>query len=322
MTKVTIALLTKNAQVYIKEILVALRSQKTKAKIEILAIDSGSRDKTLDFLRKYEVKIHEIKPSEFGHARTRNLAARLAKGSHYIAYLTQDATPGNEYWLQALLDSFGLDNEVAGVFSRHIPRPNCNPILAHQIEDLWPTGSYKRHVKKIKTLNNFKKNIAKYIYFSNTSSCIKRDILIKYPFPEVDFGEDAAWELMVLKAGFSTVFEPSSVVIHSHDYPLIEQLRQHYDHVKGMKSIFSPEARKGISFHSIFSNYDTLISDWKYLQRKNFNFLESLHWMSFALFWHGAAYAGSWLGNHHLILPKFVQELLSRQERIKRGKFK
>src|SRR5690606_35698650 len=77
-----------------------------------------------------------------------------------------------------------------------------------------------------------------YAYFSDTSSAIRRSVWEAHPFPRTDFGEDAAWADRVLIAGFRIVFEPASRVIHSHDYPLLEQFRQNVDHSAGMRQLF------------------------------------------------------------------------------------
>jgi rhamnosyltransferase len=48
--------------------------------IEVLVIDSGSEDGSPDHAREAGLRVHDIEPSEFGHGRTRNLAARMVDG--------------------------------------------------------------------------------------------------------------------------------------------------------------------------------------------------------------------------------------------------
>ena len=92
-------------------------------------IDSGSKDKTLEIASKYPIRIQKIPNTEFNHGETRNLGVRLAHGE-FIAFLTQDATPASSTWLQTLVETFEDDPLIAGVFGKHIPREDCNPVTA------------------------------------------------------------------------------------------------------------------------------------------------------------------------------------------------
>jgi rhamnosyltransferase len=90
---VTVAVLTFNAEDYLKSLIEAVFGQKTKRSIELLIIDSGSSDKTLEIIKDYpKIRLHQIPNSEFGHGPTRNLAVEMAKGE-YVLFLTHDAIP-------------------------------------------------------------------------------------------------------------------------------------------------------------------------------------------------------------------------------------
>ena len=69
----TVVIPTYNGELYLRRILTALREQKIDGEFEVMVIDSGSTDATLDIVSDYpEVRLHEIKNSEFGHGKTRN----------------------------------------------------------------------------------------------------------------------------------------------------------------------------------------------------------------------------------------------------------
>src|SRR5262245_26038801 len=127
-TPVSVLLVTKNGERYLAELLQRVtRQQGPVAVREIIAVDSGSRDGTLQILRAFDAQLVQIAPHEFGHGKTRNLAAARAQGD-YLVFLTQDATPANEHWLANLLAPLQTDPEVAGAYSRHLPRPHCHPM--------------------------------------------------------------------------------------------------------------------------------------------------------------------------------------------------
>ena len=62
----------KDGERYLEELLDALAREGVD---EMLVIDSGSRDRSLQIVRAEEVELLEIDPAEFGHGRTRNLGA-------------------------------------------------------------------------------------------------------------------------------------------------------------------------------------------------------------------------------------------------------
>lgn len=80
-SEVAVILLTKNSERYLRELLEAVQAQASRRPLEVIAIDSGSRDNTLNLLRQYPVQVLQIAPNEFNHGETRNLGARQASPS-------------------------------------------------------------------------------------------------------------------------------------------------------------------------------------------------------------------------------------------------
>jgi len=139
----SIILLVKNGERYLEELLDSVFAQRDAGQFEVVAIDSGSGDRSKEILRKFPLQLHEIPPQEFNHGATRNLGAKLAcPDSQYLVYLTQDATPADASWLAHLIRPMQEDPEVGGVFSRHIPRPDAAPALARQLLTVWQTGGH------------------------------------------------------------------------------------------------------------------------------------------------------------------------------------
>ena len=92
MLRTSILLLTKNDAPNVSSCLNAIYSQKYNDPFEVIAIDSGSTDGTLDVLRRFPLQLRQIPPESFHHARTRNLAAGCANGE-VLVFLSQDAIP-------------------------------------------------------------------------------------------------------------------------------------------------------------------------------------------------------------------------------------
>lgn len=130
----TVFIPTFNGEKYLDQLLDSVESQDFAGNFQILVIDSGSTDRTLEIISAHpHVKLVHITSEEFGHGKTRNLAASLARGTN-IAYLSHDAIPVGTNWLSEItlpLDPAGLD--CVGVVGKHIARPDCFPLLKYEI---------------------------------------------------------------------------------------------------------------------------------------------------------------------------------------------
>lgn len=317
---VTIILLTKNGERYLDEVLTQVLAQKTDYPYEVMAIDSGSTDQTLVILRRYPVRVERIATEQFNHGETRNLGARLARGQ-FVVYLTQDATPANNRWLHHLVAPFQEIDGLAAVFSRHQPRENCNPIIAGHAEHNSRLGGQTEDLKDIPPKQRTTGMLAPRIYLSNTSACYRREILVQHPFPAASFAEDAAWEYRMLQHGYKTMFQPQSMVLHTHEYTLLEQFRQSFDHARAMKNIFSSTGTNGEpTKKNIFQRIvETITNDWQNLKKSNVHGVKRLRWMWFGIGWHAAAMLGAGLGCRSNWLPRWLQRICSRQQHLQSG---
>jgi rhamnosyltransferase len=324
---ISVLLLLKNAEPYLEDLLGVLSAQRHPFDLRLVAVDSGSTDGTLDILARHPVRVIQIPPEAFNHGETRNLAARQADpDSKYLVYLSQDALPVDENWLVYLIQPMEVDPAVAGTFSRHIPRPDASPSLVRQLTTMWQTGGSQRLVKQMPSdPAEYERDKFFYIYFSNTSSAIRREVWEQIPFRKLDFAEDADWADRVLRAGYRLVFEPSSVVLHSHDYRIIEQFRQNVDHTEAMAALFDPP-----HFHrprrlllQLASIPREVARDWRFMRASpeytGTPFVQRVGWVLRSPLWHAASVLGSWTGAYLERLPGAWRKNLGRQRRIQRG---
>lgn len=237
----TVVIPTFNGQEYLRNILTALRSQDFQGTFEVLVIDSGSTDSTLEILKDFpEVRVHEIENKDFGHGKTRNLAAKLARGT-FVAYLTHDAVPKDNSWLRELLlplDPDGLG--AVAVLGKQIPRANCSPLLKYEIEgvfegfgpDFGTTLFYKdSFVTSDQQLDALS-------FYSDVNSATRRDFLLEIiPYQDVQYSEDMAFGKDVIEAGYRKAYAPRAAVEHSNDLTLGEYAPRIFDEVVGMRRI-------------------------------------------------------------------------------------
>jgi rhamnosyltransferase len=325
MPLVSIILLTKNAEQYLDEVLEGIFQQQCDFSFEVIQIDSGSKDNSLQIAKNYPVRIVSIPPETYNHGDTRNLGMRESeRDSQFSVYLTQDATPFNEHWLKNLIQPLLDDSEAAGVFSRHVPRKGSSVSPVRQLVQLTQTGSQKRIEKQMPpSQEEYEENRIFYVWFSNTSSSIRKEIWKKFPFKKVDFAEDAVWADEVIQAGYKIIFEPSSVVIHSHDYPLIEQFRQNVDHQRAMYRLFQPKyLRNGRTWLKQYAGIP--LQSWRDYQFtidspyfREVGFRRKFRDVVRSPFWYFATISGGLVGAYFDKFPKSLTRIVSRQERIK-----
>lgn len=324
---VSLLLLVKNAEATLDTLLGAVFAQRHSYELQVLAVDSGSSDATLEILARHPVGVIEIPPEEFNHGETRNLAARQADPeSKYLVYLSQDAIPADERWLANLIQPMEADAAVAATFSRHLPPPGASPSLVRQLTTNWQTGGSERIVKAMPDdPQTYECEKFFYVYFSNTSSALRRTVWEAIPFRRLDFGEDADWADRALRAGYKIVFEPASAVVHGHDYSIIEQFRQNVDHNEAMVGLFDPP-----HFHhprrllaQIVSIPGEVVRDWRFLRASplyaGVSFGKRVRWALRSPLWHAASVLGGWTGAYLDRLPEAWRGHLGRQRRIRSG---
>ena len=254
---VSIVVLVYNGEQYLNEVLASIFDQRTGFCFEVIAIDSGSTDRSLEIIGKYPVRLHGINKGEFGHGKTRNLGARLGAGK-YIIFLTQDATPASNTWLENLVGAVDEDDRVAGSYSRQLPRPDCNPMEMRDISIGAPPVSI---VKKVDFKDEFQKktyedHYQQFILFSDVSSCVRKSFFERTPFNEdILMMEDQEWCKAAIEAGYRVVYEAASAVYHSHNHPLRAVYKRHFDYGVSLRKFTDLKLTfKNVVFYTLYES--------------------------------------------------------------------
>lgn len=221
--KASIIIPTLNGGTLFAQLLGRLARQKVDFAFELIVVDSGSEDQTLEASKAFPfTRVIEIDKSEFQHGRTRNLAASHAEGD-YLLFLTQDAIPADEFWLYNFVSAMEMNPDVAGGFGRHYPHHSASPYTAKEINDHFNRfNAYPLRLTKHVDIVRWNSGELQYRqalhFYSDNNSCMRRSTWVEMPYPEVDFGEDQLWASYAIRRGWSTLYCPHAAVCHSHEY--------------------------------------------------------------------------------------------------------
>jgi len=226
--KVSVIIPTKNAGNDFQFLLNKIKIQKNLKEIEIIIIDSGSNDNTLEIGKKYTNLIFSIPPEEFNHSKTRNIAAQKATGN-YLLFLTQDVIPISEYMIYDMLKISKSDSKISIITCRQIPRSDSDLMAIYMHYSFYKTiDIYNDLIVSSNNLNQLspiqKRKISQ---TTNTCSLINKNLFMNYKFYN-DYAEDLNLSLRLLRDGYKICYLYSHAVIHSHNRDCLYYFKANY----------------------------------------------------------------------------------------------
>lgn len=291
----------KNGGELFKKVLKTTLEQNFKD-FEVIVIDSGSKDGSLEYVKFLQHEypyliLKQIEPKDFGHGKTRNYGASIAKGE-LLVFITQDALPYDKNWLSEMIKPFELYEDVVGVFAKHLPYQEC---------DIFEKENLKRHFE------NFGQNIVLYkiedkkrykidegyrhllCFYSDNASAMRKSIWETIPYDDVDFAEDQLWAKKIIELGYTKAYNSNAIVYHSHNYGFKERLKRSYDDHKGLYEIYRYVPVKNVFLLPLYI-LKTIYNDLLFLKFQNMSLPEKLKWLSFSISKNIAKYTGAYLG--------------------------
>lgn len=215
--------------------LIAGLRQQTVQDFELILVDSGSTDGTVEIVQQaasqnqVALKVVHISPDEFTFGRSLNLGIAHA-ASEFIVIASAHVYPVYADWLERLLAPF-VDPQVGLVYGKQ--RGTATSYFSeHQIFAHWfPEISQARQAHP---------------FCNNANAAVRRSVWLNQPYDETLTGlEDLDWARRMMQAGHAIAYVAEAEIIHVHNETPRGVYNRYRREAMAFKRIF-PQERFGI----------------------------------------------------------------------------
>lgn len=221
-----------NASATILPLLEALKKQTLK-KFEVVCIDDGSTDNSLQKIKSFKgLKIRLFSQENKGPAFARNLGAQKARGD-VIVFIDSDCIPKNN-WLEKMTTP--LEGNVVGIMGVY-ETSNKDSMVARYV-------GYeidRRHSRMGSHID----------FISTYSAAYRRDIFLEFGGFDTSFrranAEDTELSYRIRKAGYRLALARDAVVVHRHPSSLLHYLKQQFTRGYWRTLMYSKHPKKFVS---------------------------------------------------------------------------
>ncbi len=192
-----------------------LRRQRGDVELDLLVVDSGSTDGTLEIAESHGVRVHHLPPGDFDYSRAINVGMEHVRGD-VVFLLSAHAIPVDDDWVERMTAPFA-DPQIAGVAGRQLPWEGAPWREVQRLARQFPAES-----------RVYGRDDLDSILFSNAASCVRRSAWREQPFT-LPAAEDMEWAGRVVSAGWRVGYLADAPVYHSHDESPRAQARRLID---------------------------------------------------------------------------------------------
>ena len=220
----SIIIRTKNEERWLGVVLKKI-SQQTYKKFEVIIVDSGSTDQTLEIAGRFGVKIFRIPPENFSYPYALNYGIERSSAGKYIVIISGHSVPVSETWLEDGLNNFSRYEKIMGVYGFLRALPGTG--FWDKFFLNW--RYFFRRLVILGKYRNFLVYSGKMGVMGFTNAVILRELWNKRIFNE-DYGaggEDGEWANYWFIRGYRAVKDEKFTVFHSHNLGLLEWYRQY-----------------------------------------------------------------------------------------------
>lgn len=157
------------------------------------------------------IRLLQIERCDFNHGATRDMALRATTGD-FVCFLTQDALPASDAYLERLVTPMVGDPSIALVSGRQLPKAD-----ARRFEQL--VRSFNNpDSPSVRSKSDLNKCGIKTFFASDSCSAYRRTAYLDCGgFEYVNTNEDMLMAARFVASGLKVAYEPGAEVYHSHN---------------------------------------------------------------------------------------------------------
>lgn len=265
-----------NEEKHIGRLLEGIRQQ-TLPNVEVILVDSGSKDATVSIAQRYGAKVVQIGPEEFTFGRSLNYGIQAASAP-ILVFASAHVYPVYPDWLQHMLAPFA-DPQIALVYGKQ-RGGGATKFSEHQIFSAW-------YPETTQTYQDTP-------FCNNANAAVRRDLALERPYNETLPGlEDLDWGRWAMQAGHKIHYSPEAEIIHVHEETPKGVYNRYRREAIAFKHLYIHERFGFIDFLRI--TYSNIRSDAQQAasQKKLWSELPGIIWFRACQFW------GTYRGYRH-----------------------
>lgn len=218
--KVSFIIRTLNEGITIEEVLQRISALDDDYIKEVIIVDSGSSDNTIEVAKTYCAKIIKIPNGNWSWGRALNVGMNEAAGDYFVI-ISGHCFISRKDFLRVGIQTLN-EADASAAYGRQLPIPYLDPFEEYELKNWYP--DLKFYVMDFKKLL---KGLG--VGISNSCAIVKREAWEKIRFNEdVESLEDGIWAFHIVHAGYRLVYSSEFSVFHSHPLDLNYIYRKWY----------------------------------------------------------------------------------------------
>lgn len=206
---------------------------------EVILVDSGSTDDTIELSRAAGAEIVPIASADFSFGRALNVGCAAASGDVFI-FVSAHVYPLNEDWLERLVAPFEANDDVALVYGRQTGDEDRTAFSEMEIMRRWfpdPRDTDQDHP------------------FCNNANCaVRASVWNVLPYDERLTGlEDMEWAGRALEEGYRLWYESEASIVHIHEERVSQTVNRYRREAIAHKRIFGHQKMGMIEALGLFA---------------------------------------------------------------------